>query len=264
MVNAHDKELSQLSLAELWQLFPIILEEYNPEYPRWYEDESRALTAGLDQAGLGKALARMNHVGSTAIPGLVSKPTVDILLEVHQNPGRISEETHFQGNGHQQPGCIGLDRFRPALESLGWTLMSEQRDNPVQPGDEKNRGEGTEESGGNAPGEGEAPGDARGNPSGSDTGPRMVFNKGYTPQGYAPRVFHLHLRYLGDWNEFYFRDYLRVHPDIARRYGDLKRSLLAEFRHNRDGYTEAKTEFIQTHTLRALEEYSGRYSSPGL
>lgn len=33
------KELSEMSLEELWELFPIILKEYNPEYPKWYEIE---------------------------------------------------------------------------------------------------------------------------------------------------------------------------------------------------------------------------------
>ena len=43
----------------------------------------------------------------------------------------------------------------------------------------------------------------------------LSFNKGYTENGFAERVFHLHLRYVGDNNELYFRDYLIEHPDIA-------------------------------------------------
>ena len=31
----------------------------------------------------------------------------------------------------------------------------------------------------------------------------LSFNKGYTENGYAERVFHLHLRYVGDNNELY-------------------------------------------------------------
>ena len=37
---------------------------------------------------------------------------------------------------------------------------------------------------------------------------RLSFNKGYTENGFAERTFHLHLRYAGDNNELYFRDYL--------------------------------------------------------
>lgn len=73
---------------------------------------------------------------------------------------------------------------------------------------------------------------------------RMSFNKGYTLSGYADRVFHVHIHAMGDNAEIHFRDYLIQHPDAARQYEDLKLSLLAKFKHNRDGYTMAKSEFI--------------------
>lgn len=74
---------------------------------------------------------------------------------------------------------------------------------------------------------------------------RMSFNKGYTPSGYAERVFHVHIHASGDNEELFFRDYLKSHPDVAREYEMLKLSLLPEFKHDRDGYTAAKTEFIR-------------------
>lgn len=77
----------------------------------------------------------------------------------------------------------------------------------------------------------------------SDT--RLSFNKGYTPNGYAPKVFHIHVRTIGDNEEILFRDYLRSHLDTARAYEALKQSLLPEYKHNRDGYTEAKTTFVK-------------------
>ncbi len=43
---------------------------------------------------------------------------------------------------------------------------------------------------------------------------QMSFNKGYTEDGFAERVFHLHLRYCGDNDELYFRDYLAVMEGI--------------------------------------------------
>ena len=87
----------------------------------------------------------------------------------------------------------------------------------------------------------------------------LVFNKGYTPQGFADKVFHLHLRYLGDWDELYFRDYLIAHPEIAEKYGGLKKKLVKEYKHNRDGYTEAKTEFIKKYTAEARKEFKAKY-----
>ena len=51
---------------------------------------------------------------------------------------------------------------------------------------------------------------------------RISFNKGYTETGFVERVFHLHLRYDGDNDELYFRDYLNEHPAAAKEYETLK------------------------------------------
>ena len=72
----------------------------------------------------------------------------------------------------------------------------------------------------------------------------MSFNKGYTPSGYAKRVFHIHLHLSGDNDELSFRDYLIAHPSVAGEYEALKRSLLPRYKYDRDGYTAAKTGFI--------------------
>lgn len=79
----------------------------------------------------------------------------------------------------------------------------------------------------------------------SDKPNRMSFNKGYTPKGYAKRVFHIHLRVFGDNDEILFRDYLISHSNVAKEYEDLKIGLLSKYRNNRDGYTAAKSNFIQ-------------------
>ena len=88
----------------------------------------------------------------------------------------------------------------------------------------------------------------------SASGSRMSFNKGYTPEGFADRVFHLHLRREGDNDEILFRDYLNAHPNIAHEYGSLKIELQKRFKHDRDGYTNAKTDFITRHTRQAKLE----------
>lgn len=46
-------------------------------------------------------------------------------------------------------------------------------------------------------------------------------------------------------HEILFRDYLRIHPAIAREYEALKQSLLPKYKYDRDGYTEAKSEFVR-------------------
>ena len=93
----------------------------------------------------------------------------------------------------------------------------------------------------------------------SETSDRISFNKGYTEKGFADRVFHLHLRYAGDNDELYFRDYLMEHANIAGEYEKKKLKLSQEYRFNRDGYTKAKTDFIQKYTERAKLKYGARY-----
>ncbi len=90
-------------------------------------------------------------------------------------------------------------------------------------------------------------------------GNRITLNKGYTEQGFAEKVFHLHIRIMGDNDELFFRDYLNEHEEIAKEYEVLKLSLWKEFEHDRDGYTNAKTNFIKKYTNLAKCRYSGRY-----
>ncbi len=60
--------------------------------------------------------------------------------------------------------------------------------------------------------------------------------------------YHLHM--VEVTSPFYkrhiaFRDYLRAHPETAAEYADLKIKLAAQFGPDREGYTDAKTAFIQ-------------------
>ncbi|MEG1980665.1 MAG: GrpB family protein, partial [Victivallaceae bacterium] len=87
----------------------------------------------------------------------------------------------------------------------------------------------------------------------------MLFYKGYTPDGFAAEVFHLHLRNPGDWDELYFRDYLRLHPEIADEYAVLKAELAVKYKFDRDAYTLAKGDFIRRQTAAARIEFPGRY-----
>ena len=55
----------------------------------------------------------------------------------------------------------------------------------------------------------------------SDAANRISLNMGYTENGFADKVYHIHLRYAGDNAELYFRDYLNAHPDVAKEYETL-------------------------------------------
>ena len=49
-----------------------------------------------------------------------------------------------------------------------------------------------------------------------------------------------------------FRNYLRAHPLDAKIYGDLKRGLATQFREDRPAYVNAKGEFVEELTSRAI------------
>lgn len=192
--GAEMKKLEDMTLEELWELFPIVLKEHSPKYAEWYEEEKQNLMELLAVFGL----QRINHIGSTSVEGLIAKPIVDILLEL--------------------PEGYELDRVSELLQNAGWIVMARE-----------------------------------------DERQTLDLNKGYTPEGFAEKIYHLHVRALGDWDELYFRDYLRKYPEAAGDYEELKRSLKDKYEHNRDAYTDAKTDFVQKYSQAARGEFGARY-----
>lgn len=172
------KSLSEMSLKELWQLFPIILTPHQPQWKEWAKEEIGKLSVILSAYA-----PVINHIGSTAIADIHAKPIIDILVE-------IPTDTDWQ--------CV-----RTKMVAAGYICMSPLFNN------------------------------------------RMSFNKGYTPAGYAERVFHIHFHVIGDNAEILFRDCLNSNPSIAKEYEALKLSLLPKYKNDRDGYTDAKSDFIR-------------------
>jgi GrpB-like predicted nucleotidyltransferase (UPF0157 family) len=63
------------------------------------------------------------------------------------------------------------------------------------------------------------------------------------------RTHHLHLIEYGSklWKDrIAFRDYLRQHPDSRDEYARLKIKLAEKFRDDREAYTDAKEEFVNS------------------
>ena len=69
------KALSEMSLNELWELFPIFLTEHRSQWAVWYREEEQRLFTVLGQMNV-----KINHIGSTAIKAIWAKPIVDILI----------------------------------------------------------------------------------------------------------------------------------------------------------------------------------------
>ena len=67
-----------MTTEELGRLFPIIISEHDPMWHALYLIEKTNLEQMI---GLNN-IVRINHYGSTSVPNLYAKPTIDILLEI--------------------------------------------------------------------------------------------------------------------------------------------------------------------------------------
>jgi len=184
------KRLEEMSSEELGKLFPIIIAEFNPAWAALYLSEKKL----IEQTVGTYSIVRIQHYGSTSIPGISAKPTIDILLEVCDN--------------------IDKDNLISQFKSIGYHYS----------------------------------------PQPDDVSPHMMFMKGYTQNGFKGQAYHVHVRYSGDWDELYFRDYLILHPEIAGKYVQLKQQLKEKYEYDREAYTRGKTEFIKRVTNKARKE----------
>ncbi|RSL35421.1 GrpB family protein [Salibacterium salarium] len=82
---------------------------------------------------------------------------------------------------------------------------------------------------------------------------RKFFRKGLWGQG----TCHLHLCEFNssEWIEkLLFRDYLRLHPEVAKEYASLKKELATKYKFDRQTYTKKKEPFIKTIIEKAGKE----------
>ena len=82
---------------------PIEVVDYDPSWPRRYEEERDRIAAAL-----GDAVVAIEHVGGTAVPGLPAKPVIDIMVGVPD----------IERAGQAVAGLINLGyQYVPELES---------------------------------------------------------------------------------------------------------------------------------------------------
>ena len=75
----------------------IVIADYDPQWPELFAREADRI-----RAVLGRRALRIEHVGSTSVPGLVAKPVVDVLLVLADSRDE--------------------DSYVPALEAAGYLL----------------------------------------------------------------------------------------------------------------------------------------------
>jgi GrpB-like predicted nucleotidyltransferase (UPF0157 family) len=76
----------------------VLLVDYDPDWPAQFEQERDAI-----RGALGDRALRVEHVGSTSVPGLAAKPVIDIMLVV--------------------PDTTDEPAYVPALERAGYRLQ---------------------------------------------------------------------------------------------------------------------------------------------
>lgn len=76
---------------------PIILEKYNPKWPDFFLEER----AKIEKA-LSHLIVKIEHIGSTAIPGMGGNPVIDIMIGVQEK--------------------VDVEKCIPLLASIGYVL----------------------------------------------------------------------------------------------------------------------------------------------
>jgi GrpB-like predicted nucleotidyltransferase (UPF0157 family) len=82
---------------------PVVLVEYDPEWPGLFDREAARI-----RGALGDLALVVEHVGSTSVPGLAAKPRIDILLVVADSADEAA--------------------YIPPLEAAGYTLRIREPD----------------------------------------------------------------------------------------------------------------------------------------
>ncbi|MEH2086571.1 GrpB family protein [Nostoc sp.] len=171
--------------------------EYDPRWATLFAEEAERIWQALGN----DLVVEIEHIGSTAVPGMAAKPVIDIMVGVRF--------------------LVDAKSAILALESLGYVYWHED----PRPG-------------------------------------RMFFVKGMPPYG-KQRTHHIHIVEIDSefWERKLFCDYLRKHPEEARRYETLKRDLAASFRSDREAYTNAKNDYIRAVMVKARCEDMGKSQS---
>lgn len=74
-------------------------------------------------------------------------------------------------------------------------------------------------------------------------GENGISNRRYFQKGGDNRTHHVHIYQLGSSEinrHLAFRDYLRAHPEVAKKYGDLKEYLSQRFPYDIESYIKGK------------------------
>jgi GrpB-like predicted nucleotidyltransferase (UPF0157 family) len=93
----YDQYLDQITGGNVQLLTKSVeIHEYDPEWPRLYSREEERI-----RRVLGERVVRIEHAGSTSVPGLPAKPIVDIVLEVPDSSDERSYVPDMEAAGYR-------------------------------------------------------------------------------------------------------------------------------------------------------------------
>ncbi len=93
-----EEQIRTHTIGELQPLSSrILIKDYDPQWPEIFQREASRILAVL-----GSRALRIEHTGSTSVPGLAAKPIIDMLLVIANSADE--------------------DAYVPALESAGYVL----------------------------------------------------------------------------------------------------------------------------------------------
>lgn len=92
---------------------PIEILEYRPEWPQEFEELARPI-----REALGELALRVDHIGSTAVPGLAAKDIIDVQVTVREFTPELEDAFRRIGysrlehinRDHRPPTAAGSDR----------------------------------------------------------------------------------------------------------------------------------------------------------
>jgi GrpB-like predicted nucleotidyltransferase (UPF0157 family) len=95
-VAAYDRLLAEATVGDPEALRkPIEISEYDPAWPALYEREETRI-----RSILGDRVIRLEHAGSTSVPGLPAKPLIDMVLEVPDSADEHAYVPDMEAGGY--------------------------------------------------------------------------------------------------------------------------------------------------------------------
>jgi GrpB-like predicted nucleotidyltransferase (UPF0157 family) len=102
---------------------PIELHAYDSSWPRRYAEHASRI-----RDALGERAVRLEHVGSTSVPGLVAKPVIDIALEVPDSADEAAYTGRLEAAGYvlrmREPDWFEHRLFHPPAHDVNLHVFS--------------------------------------------------------------------------------------------------------------------------------------------